>query len=179
MRKLAILLTAVVVSACTTVTVTPESTQAPTQAYKAVVLKTVDVRESEFAYLGPFFGKAFIRRLGELNAFTSVSDGTAGPNADDTIIVSATITEVDKGDAALRWLVGMGAGREHVTAQIHLTTTDGKPIGQFEVRKAYSVGAGIGGAGFIDIEDLTNQVGEQCAQSLVDWSQGRDVTQAQ
>jgi hypothetical protein len=72
----------------------------------------------------------------------------------------------------------MGAGREHVTAQVQLMGANGKPIGEFRVRKAYSGGYGIGGAGFLDIEDLTQQVGEQCAQTLVDWSQGKITTQA-
>jgi hypothetical protein len=180
MRKLAILLAALMATGCTTVTVTPESAQAPTQTYGAVDLTSVKVSDSEFAYLGPFFQKAFIRRLGELNGFSNVSDGPADPNATKTkmIYVDATLTKVDKGDAALRWLVGMGAGREHVTAQVHLTDASGKAIGEFKVRKAYSGGAGIGGAGFLDIEDLTQQVGEQCAQTLVDWSQGKITTQA-
>ena len=180
MRKLAILLAALMATGCTTVTVTPESAQAPTQTYGAVDLTSVKVSDSEFAYLGPFFQKAFIRRLGELNGFSNVSDGPADPNATKTkmIYVDATLTKVDKGDAALRWLVGMGAGREHVTAQVHLMDASGKAIGEFKVRKAYSGGAGIGGAGFLDIEDLTQQVGEQCAQTLVDWSQGKITTQA-
>lgn len=160
------------------VTVTPESAQAPTQTYGAVDLTSVKVSDSEFAYLGPFFQNAFIRRLGELNAFSNVSDGPADPNAIKTIYVDATLTKVDKGDAALRWLVGMGAGREHVTVHVQLTDASGKAIGEFKVRKAYSGGAGIGGAGFLDIEDLTQQVGEQCAQTLVDWSQGKITTQA-
>lgn len=178
MRKLAILVLALLAAGCTTVTVTPESAQAPTRTYGAVDLKAVQVSDSEFAYLGPFFQKAFDRRLGELKAFSTVSDGPIDSNATKTIFVEATLTDVDKGSAALRWLVGMGAGREHVTAQVQLTDASGQSIGEFEVRKAYSGGAGIGGAGFLDIEDLTQQVGEQCAQTLVDWSQGKITTRA-
>lgn len=178
MRKFAILFAVLMTAGCTTVTVTPESAQAPPTTYGAVDLTPVKVSDSAFAYLGPFFQKAFVRRLGELNAFPKVGDGPVDPNASNTVYVDATLTKVDKGDAALRWLVGMGAGREHVTAQIQLTDAGGKSIGEFKVRKAYSGGAGIGGAGFLDIEDLTQQVGEQCAQTLVDWSQGKVTTQA-
>lgn len=178
MRKLAIVLAALLAAGCTTVTVTPESLQTPTQTYGAVDLTSVKVTDAEFAYLGPFFQKAFVRRLNELNAFSTVSDGPADPNATKTIFVTATLINVDKGNAALRMLVGMGAGREHVTAQLQLMDGSDKRIGEFEVRKAYSGGAGIGGAGFLDIEDLTRQVGEQCAQSLVDWSQGKMTKQA-
>lgn len=178
MRKLVVVLAALSAVGCTTVTVTPESTQAPTQTYEAVDLSSVNVSDSEFAYLGPFFQKAFVRRLNELKGFPNVSDGPANPNATKTIVVAVTLTDVDKGNAALRMLVGMGAGREHVTAEVQLTDGSGKSIGGFNVRKAYSGGAGIGGVGFLDIEDLTQQVGEQCAQSLVDWSQGKLAAEA-
>ena len=178
MRKLVILLAALMAAGCTTVTVTPESAQAPTHSYGSVDLTAVKVSDAKFAYLGPFFKEAFIRRLGELNAFSKVSDGPVDPNVHQIVYVDATLTKVDKGNAALRWLVGMGAGREHVTAQVQLTDANGKAIGEFKVRKAYSGGYGIGGAGFLDIEDLTQQVGEQCAQTLVDWSQGKITTQA-
>lgn len=200
MRKLLFLLPAIVLAACTTVTVTPESALAPTQTYTAVVLTKVTVKDPEFSYLGPFFREAFIRRLKELKAFPSVADAASAPVADGasapgahgasvpvaaapalpgTIDVSATITNVNKGNAALRFLVGMGAGREHITAQVHLTSANGTPISEFEVRKAYSGGFGIGGITMIDIEGLTKQLGEQCAQSLVDWSKGKVVAQAQ
>lgn len=66
---------------CTTVTVTPESAQAPPQSYGTVDLTSVKVNDSEFACLGRFFQKAFIRRLGELNGFSNVSDGPVDPNA--------------------------------------------------------------------------------------------------
>ena len=178
MRKLGIVLAALLAAGCTTVTVTPQLAQAPAQTYGAVDLTSVTVDASEFSYLGPFFQKAFVRRLDELKAFSNVSDGQADPNATKTIFVTATLTNVDKGSAALRFLVGMGAGREHVTAEIKLTDASGTAIGEFKVRKAYSGGVGIGGGGFLDIEDLTQQVGEQCAQSLVDWSQGKVTTQA-
>lgn len=52
---------------------------------------------------------------------------------------------------------------------------NGKALGRLQIRKAYSGGAGIGGAGFIDIQNLTTQVGEQAAQTLLDWSQGKDI----
>lgn len=181
MRKILILMTAMMVAGCTTVTVTPESAVAPTQTYKAVVLKKVAVSDPEFGYLGPFFQEAFIRRLKELKSFGEVSAESADKNGSanpQTILISATLTKVDKGDAALRFLVGFGAGREHVTAQVNIMSVDGKRLGQFKVRKAYSGGAGIGGVGFLDIEGLTQQVGEQCAQSLVDWSQGKIVAQS-
>lgn len=165
-------------TACTTVTVTPQATNPPPpQTYKNVVLGTVDAKEPGSAYVIGFFREGFVRRLRELKAFESVSDSavtpaTTPPTA-DTVVVSATLTEVDKGDMALRLFIGMGAGRERVAATITAMNGDGTALGGFEARKAYSGGAGLGGGTFIDIEGLTTQLGEQAAQSFVDWTQGK------
>jgi hypothetical protein len=165
-------------AACTTVEVTPQALQAPTQTYRTVVLARVGSQDPAFVYVEPFFREGFVRRLNELKAFDSVSDvsasqAAAGPTSPDAILVTATLTDVNKGDGALRFFIGMGAGRERVAAQLDIQGPDGKSLGRFETRKAYSGGAGIGGATFFDIEDLTKQLGEQAAQSLVDWSQGK------
>jgi hypothetical protein len=164
------------VSACTTATITPESAPPPAtlaQTYRNVALGAVDATQPEFAYLVPFFREGFVRRLKELNAFDSVSDNPSTPPAAGTLVVTATLTEVDKGDAALRFLIGMGAGREHATTHLIVKSPDSNTLGAFDVRKAYSGGAGIGGVSFLDIDDLVTQVGEQAAQSLVDWSKGQ------
>ncbi len=74
---------------------------------------------------------------------------------------------------ALRLFIGMGAGRERVAAMVTAKNSDNAALGGFEVRKAYSGGAGLGGGSFIDIEGLETQLGEQVAQSLLDWTQGK------
>jgi hypothetical protein len=165
-------------AACTTVEVTPQALQAPTHTYRTVVLARVGSQDPAFTYVEPFFREGFVRRLNELKAFESVSDASAsqaaaGPTSPDAILVTAILTNVDKGDGALRFFIGMGAGRERVAAQLDIQGPDGRSLGRFEARKAYSGGMGIGGGSFFDIEDLTKQLGEQAAQSLVDWSQGK------
>jgi hypothetical protein len=160
-------------TACTTVSVAPQSLQAPAQTYRTVIIGKIDTQDPTYAHLAGFFRKGFVQRLGELKGFDSVADASTSSAPPDAILISGTLTEIDKGDAVLRMLVGMGAGREHVTAKVEIQSSEGKSLGHFEARKAYSGGIGIGGAGFLDIEDLTKQVGEQAAQSLVDWSQGR------
>lgn len=178
----------VLTAACTTVEVTPLTTAPPpTQTYKNVVLGTVDAKDPYQAYAIDFFREGFVRRLRELKGFETVTDsavpsstatasaGTAPATspAADTLLVTATLTNVDKGDAVLRFFVGMGAGRERAAAAVTMRSNDGAVIGSFEVQKAYSGGAGIGGLSALDIEDLVKQVGEQAAQSLLDWSQGK------
>lgn len=161
-------------AACTTVTVTPDTgTPVPAniQTYRSVTLGAVDAQQPDSAYLVGFFREGFVRRLNELKAFDSATDNSPpGPNM---LVVTGTLIEVDKGDVALRLFIGMGAGRERAGARLVIKNADGTTLGTFEVHKAYSGGAGIGGASFIDIQDLVKQVGEQAAQSLVDWSQGK------
>ena len=161
-------------AACTTVTVSPViPAPANIQTYRSVTLGAVDAQQPEYAYVIQFFREGFVRRLNELKAFDSVGDNSPNPPGPGTLVVAATMIEVDKGDVALRFFVGMGAGRERAGAHLVIKSADGSTIGTFDVHKAYSGGAGIGGASLIDIEDLTKQVGEQAAQSLVDWSQGK------
>jgi len=163
-------------AACTTVTITPQGAVTPppnVQAYRTVVVGNVDAKDAQFAYMEPAFREGLVRRLNELKAFDAISDNPPTPPGPNTLVVTATLTDVDKGDEALRIFVGMGAGRERGAALVTVKSNDGTTLGSFEVRKAYSGGAGIGGAGFIDIEDLMKQVGEQAAQSVVDWSQGK------
>lgn len=172
-------------TACTTVTVTPQASNPPPpppQAYKNVVLGTVDAKDPGYAYVISFFREGFVRRLRELKGFETVTDSAAATTttpAPDTLVVSATLTNVDKGDAALRLFIGMGAGRERVAATVTAKNGAGATLGSFDAQKAYSGGAGIGGAGFIDIEDLTKQLGEQAAQSFLDWTQGKLTASSQ
>jgi len=174
MRGLAFALL-VVGSACTTVTVTPQSAAPPKKAYHAVIVGLLEPKSPDLGYLNSYFHEGLVRRLKELKAFDTIIEAPATATAPDTFSVFGTVTEADKGDAVARLLIGFGAGREHVTAELELTSSDGAPLGHLEIRKAYSGGAGLGGASFIDMEDLTKQVGEQAAQTVFDWSQGKQV----
>lgn len=163
-------------SGCTTVTVTPEAIAPPKQQYHTVIIGLIEPKTSDLVYLNSYFREGLVRRLHELKAFDTIAEAPATAGATDALSVFGTVTEADRGDAALRFLVGFGAGREHVTADLELKDSKGNILGHLQIRKAYSGGAGIGGAGFIDMEDLTKQVGEQAAQTLLDWSRGKDVS---
>jgi hypothetical protein len=158
-------------SACTTVTVTPQSVAPPKQQYRAVVVGLLEPKSPDLGYLNSYFREGLLRRLHELNAFETIAEAPSAASAPDTLSVFGTVTEAEKGDEVLRLLVGMGAGREHVTAELELKDSDGNVLGHLQIRKAYSGAAGFGGApDFIDIQGLTKQVGEQAAQTLLDWS---------
>lgn len=143
-RALAVVLLAAG-SACTTVTVTPQSAEPPKQTYHAVIVGTLEPKSPDLGYLNSYFHEGLVRRLKELKAFDSIMEAPATATAPDTVLVLGTVTEADKGDAVARLLIGFGAGRQHVTADLELKGSDGAPLGRLEIRKAYSGGAGFGG----------------------------------
>ncbi|HTY93546.1 MAG TPA: DUF4410 domain-containing protein [Steroidobacteraceae bacterium] len=102
-------------------------------------------------------------------AFSQVLDQSPATLPADAVLISGRITEVDKGSAAARWIVGFGAGRAHISAEFQLKDTTGAQIGTYSVRKTYAGGAGIGGAGLLDMDDLAKKLGDASAESLNQW----------
>lgn len=169
---------AMLLSACTTVSVTPIGAPASPQTFHRVVVDTPESPDPALKYYGTFFREGFLRQLRKLNSFTTVDEAPAATVTPDTILVVGTVTEANKGSQALRGFIGFGAGRAHVTAMLDLKSSDGKPLGQLQIRKAYSGGVGMGGFGdLVDMEKLARLVGEQAAQTLTNWSQGKPITE--
>lgn len=95
--------------------------------------------------------------------------------APGTVILVGTITNVDKGNAALRWIVGMGAGQAKVNGDFEIQSLDGAPLVKFSARESYLGGAGIGGAGFLDMDDLMKRFAETVAETALKWSRGQPI----
>jgi hypothetical protein len=85
-------------------------------------------------------------------------------------VINGNVTEAEKGSAAARFLIGFGAGKAHVTAEFQILDSNGKQLAKFSVRKAYSGGIGIGGASFLDMDDLAKRLGEDTATTVVNWN---------
>jgi Domain of unknown function (DUF4410) len=96
----------------------------------------------------------------------------------DAVVLAGTITEVDKGSTALRWIVGMGAGQAKVKGDFEIRDPGGRVLARFTVRETYLGGAGIGGAGFLDIDDLVKRFGETVAETTKKWAAGQPVGDA-
>jgi hypothetical protein len=92
-----------------------------------------------------------------------------------SIVLVGTITEVDKGSAALRWIVGMGAGRARVSGDFEIQSPGGAVLAKFSAQESYLGGAGIGGAGFLDMEDLVRRLAETVAKITRDWAHGKPI----
>ena len=163
-------------AACTPTTIRPKvatPASADLQSFHAVAVGAVDASDPQFAYLSPLFRQAFMDKLRELRAFDTVSDNPATPPDPRAFVITATLTEIGKGNVAVRLLIGLGAGHEYVTAHLVIKGVDGNTIGAFDVHKVYAGGIGIGGASFVDIDDLVKKVGAQSAVSFVDWTHGK------
>jgi hypothetical protein len=109
--------------------------------------------------------KAF--EVHEQNALTN------GPA--NAIILSGTITEIEKGSAAARFWVGMGAGQERVRGEFVLHGADGTQLASFNARSSYLGGVGIGGWDTLKIQDVVGRLGEVVAEMCYKWAQGQKL----
>ena len=93
----------------------------------------------------------------------------------ESITLTGTITELDEGSAALRFFVGMGAGQAQAKGEFRILGSDGSELVRFQARRSYLGGAGIGGAGLLDMDDLVRRLGESVAEMTVQWSRGQPL----
>jgi hypothetical protein len=91
------------------------------------------------------------------------------------VVLRGTITEVDKGSAALRFLIGMGAGQARVKGDFEIARPDGAVLASFSARESYLGGAGIGGAGLVDTDELIKRFAETVAKTTRDWARGEGI----
>jgi uncharacterized protein DUF4410 len=157
-------------AACTGTTVRPSNTQQIVpKTYTVAVVGDITASDELWRTYTIEARREFVSELSASQAFSQVSDSAPSPGA-RVVIVTGQITEVDKGSTAARFLVGFGAGRAHITADFQLKDSSGASLGTYSVRKTYAGGAGIGGAGFLDMEDLAQKLGNAAADSLADWA---------
>jgi hypothetical protein len=91
------------------------------------------------------------------------------------IVLNGTITEIEKGSAAKRFWVGMGAGQERARGEFALNATDGAQLTAFVARKSYLGGSGIGGLDMLKLEDLVVQLGQLVAETTDKWIRGQKI----
>ena len=90
-------------------------------------------------------------------------------------VLVGTITEMEKGSAALRFFVGMGAGQAKVKGVFEIQGPNGQSHVRFISQEKYLGGAGIGGAGILDLEDLLQRFGETVAETVAKWFRGEPL----
>jgi hypothetical protein len=158
-------------SGCTGTTVKPSLTHPDAgKTYNAVVVGQISGSDELWHGYTIEIQRELAVELNASKAFSQVLDSMPTAPPPDALMVSGRITEVEKGSAAARWIVGFGAGRAHMTAEFELKDASGNQLGTYSVRKTYAGGAGIGGAGFLDMDDLAKKLGTAAADSLADWT---------
>ncbi len=163
----------VLLGACTTTTITPELVRpAPEQNIDTVVVAELTSEDELLELYIPHLRQGLVARLREAEDFKEVIVGSASPAPPAAIVLSGKLTEIDKGSTAARWIIGFGAGRAIARATFEIKDAGGATLARFESRKAYSGGAGIGGANLLDMDDLVRKLGEETANSLIRWSNG-------
>lgn len=162
-------------SGCTFKSVKPELSLAPPQAYKTAVLGDVKVEDKLAEGLVPHFRRGFLQRLSERKVFETVVDGAPAEPGPSALILSGTIVEVNKGSAAMRALIGFGAGRARVRGAFEIKDSAGVTLARFSSRQSYAGGVGIGGIGLLDMEDLMKRFGETIAENTVKWAKGEKL----
>jgi len=91
------------------------------------------------------------------------------------IVLTGAITEVEKGSAAARFLVGMGAGQQRVVGDFAVNGSDGTKLWAFSARKSYLGGTGVGGMDLLKVEDLVDQLGQLVAETTDKWLRGEKI----
>lgn len=184
MKNLIIILLAVVpllVSGCvgtfkevTPVTINPAPVQRPTQ----LVLGETTVSDgrlspTEQQLMRAAFQMGVQKWCAENKSFNVSTVTTNVPT--ESIILTGDITEVEKGSAAARFWVGMGAGQAKITGQFTLAKPDGKPLASFNARKSYLGGQGIGGWDMMDMNELAGRLGQLVAEMTDKWAHGEKM----
>ncbi len=166
----------VLLGACTTTTITPELVQpAPEQKIDTVVVAELTSEDELLELYIPHLRQGLVARLREAEDLREVIVGSASAAPPAAIVISGKLTEIDKGSTAARWIIGFGAGRAIARATFEIKDAGGVTLARFESRKAYSGGAGIGGANLLDMDDLVRKLGEETANSLIRWSNGEPL----
>ncbi len=173
--SLALVATLMLVGACTTTTVTPELVTKPTKVYDTVVVGDVEIEGELSHHLLPHFRTGLVRQLKEEQAFKIVLNPAPNPIPKSAILVTGRITEIDKGSAAARFLIGFGAGRAKARGTFAIHDASKRTLAKFQTWESYSGGAGIGGWDMVQMEELLERLGKETAKSVVRWSQGKDL----
>jgi Domain of unknown function (DUF4410) len=161
---------------CTFSAVTPQTVAVPpAPAPSTLVLGEITAADPAWEGATLVFKRGVSEWLGRNGGFQTVVIEPVPETSPDRVVLRGTITEVDKGSAALRILIGMGAGQARVKGAFEIARPDGTVLANFTARESYLGGTGIGGAGFLDIDDLVRRFAETVAKTTRDWARGEGL----
>jgi hypothetical protein len=160
---------------CTVKNFNPQISTFPTQRYAVLAIGDIGIYDLHYDYLLAFFRRGFVDTIQPKQVFETVEDPAPAPLPGSSLLLTGRITEVDEGNEALRWLIGMGAGKAIVKGTFVLSDASGKTLSKFEAQESYSEGAGVGGIGVVGIEGLMKAFGGTIALRTLQWSKGETM----
>jgi hypothetical protein len=172
-----ILALSLLVAGCSTASVTSTNVQKPTQAY-TLTLGDITTADDGAQKLLPYFRVGFTQRIQQLSGRPAGDVGAGTTSPPDAAVVTGQILRASEGSAALRLLVGLGAGSAVLRAKFEIRDAAGNLLAQFGGDKSYAGNVGIGGTGFGDVPDmnaLMSKFGAQIAQAAWRWSKGEPI----
>jgi hypothetical protein len=156
---------------CTTTTYQAEIAQQPPAEAPTIVVGAITAKDEEVWHgYAVLVRRGLIEQLAKLRGADRVAALAPGstPPAEAPVI-TGELTEFDKGDVALRWIIGFGAGRAHAVSRFQVADATGTILMRFTTTKEYAGGAGIGGADLLDADTLARQLGEKAAEAIENW----------
>jgi Domain of unknown function (DUF4410) len=173
-RSAACIVALSLLAACSTASVTATNSQKPTQAY-TIVLGEVTASDDSSQKLLPYFRIGFAQRLQELSGSPTVSVAGAAPTPPDAAVVSGEVLRASAGSAAVRFLIGFGAGSAKMRADFKIRDAAGNLLTEFAGSKSYAGNLGIGGFDVADMNSLMSKFGAQTAEAAWHWSKGEPI----
>ncbi len=164
------------VGACamTTATVTPEIVTKPTKVYDTVVVGDVTIINDDlWFYLLPLFRASLVRQLKQDRAFETVLNTAPNPIPESAILVTGRITEIDTGDAVVRFLFGIVAGGAKARGTFAIHDASKRLLAKFQTWERPS--GRIPSWDMAKMEELVKNLGKETAKTVVRWSRGKDL----
>ena len=163
------------VSSCTSTIITPQVVQPAPRHYQTLAVGDIWAADTLWEGRLPFLRRALTERLREKGAFVEILDPAPDVLPPQTVLVTGQVTDVQKGNKALRLLIGFGAGAASAAGVFELSDDDGTTLARFASSKAYAGGAGIGGFDLVDMDDLMQQLGKETADTIIRWTKGESL----
>ncbi len=156
---------------CTTTSYNPEVVaQPPPTKTSIIAVGPISAKDEDMWHnYAVMVRRGLTEQLTKLRGTEHVVVLQAGASVPDALTINGELIEFDKGDLALRWIIGFGAGQAHATGRLQVADPAGAVLVRFTTTKGYAGGAGIGGADLLDADELARQLGEKAADAIDRW----------
>lgn len=150
----------------------------PSERPKVLVIGRVDIADTRISATEKELYRLKFQQgveawLSKTNAFESVISGTNPPP--NAVVLTGNVSEVEKGSAAARFWVGMGAGQARIEGEFKISDPADQSLARFTARRSYLGGLGGGGGDMIKMDELAFRLGETVAETTCKWLYGQKL----